>query len=395
MTLPRPHPNQATILSHPARFKVADCGRRFGKSALCIHYLIDPVLHGHPVAYFAPKYKLLLEFWRDMYAVLKPVLRRVNATERRMEAITGGVAEFWTLEDKDAGRSRKYKRIVVDEAGLVPGLVDTWNEAIRPTLADLQGDGLLSGTPKGRNDFWRIYQWGAQSLEPNWKSFHYTTYDNPFIKTAEIDAMRDSMSDRAFRQEILAEFIDDGGGVFRNVKNRAVIDGSQPSTSVTVWGVDWGRTNDYTVVTVFDPDKRAMIHVDRWNNTPFEQQLGRLEALMGRYPPYVVVAERNSFGLALIEALALRGVPVAPFEMSNISKNQIVDALSLAFEREPYNGGISIQRVEWLIAELEAFEQQRTTSLGLPTYSAPSGMHDDGVIATALGWHACRWANGE
>src|SRR5262245_55846883 len=106
LTLPRPHAAQRAMLREARRYNVAACGRRFGKSTLAIELLSRPALEAQPVGYFAPTYKLLTELWRWLDMTLRPVMRRANATDRRIELITGGVIECWTLEDPNAGRSR-------------------------------------------------------------------------------------------------------------------------------------------------------------------------------------------------------------------------------------------------------------------------------------------------
>ncbi len=98
-------------------------------------------------------------------------------------------------------------------------------------------------------------------------------------------------------------------------------------------------------------------------------------------------------GDPLIEELFYeRGLPVQPFVTTNKSKTRIIDALALACE----HGKIGIPAdASWLIHELEAFEQRSTSLLGLPTYAAPDGMHDDGVISLALAYSGARWAGGD
>src|SRR5579863_533254 len=114
--LPRPHPGQSLILNSCKRFNVVSCGRRFGKTTLGLHRLIGPALDGHPVGWFSPTYKYHAEAWREFVRILDPLIVRKNATAGLIELVTGGTLEFWTLSDQDAGRSRKYKRIGIDEA---------------------------------------------------------------------------------------------------------------------------------------------------------------------------------------------------------------------------------------------------------------------------------------
>jgi len=112
-------------------------------------------------------------------------------------------------------------------------------------------------------------------------------------------------------------------------------------------------------------------------------QRGRLLGLCDRFRPSVVLAEENSIGAPIIEQLVRDGVPVQPFVTSNSSKAEIIDALTLAFERQT----IRIVDDPVLIGELESFEATRLPS-GLMRYAAAEGCHDDTVMALALAWWA-------
>lgn len=208
LTLVRPHRNQIPILRSQKRYNVIRAGRRFGKStlipALCAETTVRDDL---PVGLFFPRYKLMTEVWRDLVARFRPVARRVREDEKRIELINGTHMEFWTLEDPDAGRSRKYGRIIVDEAGLQRDLRSRWSEALRPTLSDYQGDAYFFGTPKGRKT---DYEWFCKRHETDrdWHEFHFSSYDNPHLKKEEIDAMVAELGDLVAAQEVFAEFVD-------------------------------------------------------------------------------------------------------------------------------------------------------------------------------------------
>ena len=377
------HPGQDRLLREARRFNVGSMGRRWGKSVLAELLMTETAgERGDRVGYFAPTYKLLAETWRDLDADLGPVLIERSLTERRMKMLTGGVIEMWSLEDVDAGRSRRYNRVIIDEAGLVKHLGDTWERAIRPTLADLEGDAWFLGTPKGRNFFWQAWQRGQDHVAyPDWNSWQMPTSVNPWIKPAEIEAMRQSMTERSFRQEILAEFLEDGGGVFRFVRESAT---SAPLTAGEeghqyAIGCDWGRENDATVYVVVDIGERRMVALDRMLVTDYALQRMRLHALASAFGRPIILAEQNSIGGPVIEQLQREGLAVSPFVTTNSTKAQIIDALALAFERRE----LRILPDPVLIAELEAFESERLPS-GLLRYGAPEGQHDDTVIAAAL-----------
>lgn len=373
------------MASESRRYNVGNCGRRFGKSEFGVDVLIDPALDGHPVAWFAPTYKLLTEAWRDTKRVLGPIIVAKDEGEHRLEIATGGVIEMWTLSDENAGRSRKYRRVVIDEAAMAPNLMAVWNAAISPTLMDLGGDAWIFSTPKGRNGFWQMYQWGQDPLEPDWASWTFTSYDNPFIDPAEIDVLKRRLPERVFQQEILAQFLDDAGGVFRRVIEAATLaDNAQPIDGHQyVMGVDWGKSADFTAIAVWDVTEQQLVTLDRFNQIDYRVQRQRLGALADRWRPDVIECETNAMGEPIIEQLRQDGLPVRGFTTTNATKGAIIEALALAFER----ASIQIVADPVLVGELQAFEMTRLPS-GAIRYSAPEGMHDDTVMAAAIGYHA-------
>jgi hypothetical protein len=382
VTLPRPHPSQRKILDTCRRFNVVACGRRFGKSVLGEHRLIGPALEGHPVAWFAPTYKYLAEAWRDFQRVLRPVIRRSNETERRIELVTGGTLEFWSLEDGDAGRSRKYKRVVIDEAAKVKGLEKAWNEAIRPTLTDLKGDADFYSTPKGRDFFWRAFTWGEDAGKPDWACWQLPTTANPHIDPAEVEAARVDVPERVFDQEYLAKFLENAGGVFRNVASsidrgrsgsRKVPD---PGKQYSI-GVDLARIEDFTVITVVDSDGRQVFY-ERFNQISWERQIG---AIVTACRPFraVVYVDCTGVGDPIFERLLAAGLDVQPYQFTNASKGRLIDHLAMQLEQNKLRLMDIPEQENELIAYAYELTPSRNVRMG-----APEGMHDDAVIALAL-----------
>jgi phage FluMu gp28-like protein len=388
-TLPRLHPGQRRILEHRRRFAVLALGRRFGKTTLAVDLVLRTAFAEQPAGWFAPTYQLLADAWRELKRRTGPVTRRVSEVEHRLELLNGGVLECWSMDGPDPARGRKYARVVLDEASLVRDLDAVWHGAIRPTLTDLRGDALFLGTPKGHNGFWRLYQRGVVG-EDDWSAHTAPTADNPHIDPAEIAAARRGMPDRVFAQEYEAVFLQDGGGVLRRVRDAATAlpqDRAQEGHTYR-FGVDWGRTTDATAIAVYDTTLSACVALDRFTDTAYAVQVGRLKGLVERFRPTTVVAERNGMGEPLVELLQRAGLPVQPFLTTNQSKADLIDALALAFE----TAELTIVDDPVLIGELEAYEAERLPS-GLVRYGAPAGGHDDCVMALALavGSHARRW----
>ena len=300
-----------------------------------------------------------------------------------MEFMTGGVLEFWSLDNPDSARGRKYRRIVVDEAALIPNLFNVWNFSLRPMLVDYTGDAFFLSTPRGLNGFWQLWQLGQDERNHEWRSWKMPTTANPHIPASEVEAMRLTMPERVFAQEVLADFIDDAGGVFRRVREAATAKGRRETLNNTyVMGVDWGKHNDFTVITTIDIDQMEMVQMDRFNQIDYAVQVGRLKAICEHWKPIAVVVERNSIGEPLIENLIRDGLPVQPFTTTNASKAQIIDGLALAFERNQ----LRILDDEVLINELLAYDMERLPS-GLLRYGAPDGFHDDCVVSLALAYY--------
>ena len=362
-------------------------GRRWGKSQLGIDVAIEVALQACPVGWFSPTYKMLGDVWRECTRLLQPVISRAVVQDKRLELVTGGVIEMWSLEDPDAGRSRKYKRVVIDEAALVRHLEQAWTESIRPTLADYKGDAFFLSTPKGHNYFWSLHNLGLDPEAKEWACWQMPTTANPYIDPAEVDAARQNLPERAFLQEFMAEFIEDSGGVFRNVQNS--IDEGRTATDPKVigrkhfLGVDLARTEDFTVLVVFD-DKGRQCYLERFNQISWERQVGRIVDVAGIYDAEVWMdttgvgdpVYENTQGEAFRRGL---DITIEGYKFTATSKTALIDNLAMSIER----GELGLMDNPTQTAELQAYQYDVTPS-GNVRMTAPPGMHDDIVIALAL-----------
>ncbi len=372
---------QQEIVHHPARFKVLACGRRFGKTQIALELICNHLMERHSCAYFAPSHIMTFEVWEAIKMLMSPLISRVRETESRIELINGGLFECWTART-EAVRGRKYHFVVIDEAALIPD-ASVWHAAIRPLLADYRGSALFASTPRGRNWFWQLYN----RRDEGWHSWSFPTATNPFIEAAEVEDARRSLPERVFQQEFLAEFLEDGGAVFRNIETVC----QQPVADTAgrcVFGVDWGRDYDFTAISVMDTSGNQLF-LERFNQVSYNLQRDRLSLLYDRFKPVVILAESNSVGAVNIDALRADGLPVEPFTTTAQSKMSLVEKLSLAMEK----GEVKLLDDEVLKYELQIYQMSRTPH-GNWYYSAPPGEHDDTVIATALSYWASQRYSG-
>ena len=381
LTLPRPHPNQRRVLTETRRFNVVACGRRFGKTSIGINRMAATALAGQPVGWFAPTYKMLQEVWRESSNLLHSVASRSLVGEHRIELVTGGVVDMWSLDSPNTVRGRRYRRVILDEAAIVPDLEQAWNEAIRPTLTDMQGDAFFLSTPKGHNYFWRLFCRGEDPEYADHISWSMPTTANPLIAAGEVEAARREMPDRSYRQEYLAEFIEDGGGVFRGVSE--VVDGGRSDSDPPMpgadymMGVDLARIEDFTVLCVLAANGRQVYH-ERFNQISWERQIQSVIRVAGQYRARVLV-DSTGVGDPIFEALRRAGLNVSGYQFTSQSKEALIDALAMGIEQ----GGLRLMDVPAQTAELQAFQYELTPARHV-RMGAPSGMHDDCVIALAL-----------
>lgn len=380
---PKLHDKQREVAESPARFKVVAAGRRFGKSRLGSALCVAEALRGGRAWWVAPSYPVATVGWR-MLRVLSAKIPGTNVkqAEHTIEFAGGGEVRARSSDNPDSLRGDGLDFVVLDECAFMKR--ETWAEVLRPALSDKLGKALFISTPKGRGWFWELYQRGIRD-EDGWKSYCFPTNTNPHILQSEIDAARKELPEMIFRQEYLAEFIDDSGGVFRRVQEAARVDPvtePQPGRQYTA-GVDVAASIDYTVVTVMDVASREAVYIDRFNRVDYNVLIDRLEAVYRRFGMDTMKIESNSIGQPVIDAILMRGMNVIPFTTTSATKQAIIQNLQAAFE----NGEIGIINDPVLIGELLSFESKRNAS-GSFGYSAPDGMHDDCVMSLAIAWDA-------
>ena len=383
-----PHAGQKEVHNSDARFKVLSAGRRWGKTRLGVNECIDAASKGGRAWWVSPSYKTSEVGWRPLRQIAHKIPgAEIRLVDRMVTLPGGGFVAVRSADNPDSLRGEGLDFVVMDECAFMQR--EAWTEAIRPALSDRQGKALFISTPKGRNWFWEIYQRGLQGDE-GWQSWQFPTAANPFIQASEIEAARRDLPEIIFRQEYLAEFVDDQGGVFRRVQEAAVLDPREPETNRQyVAGVDVASSVDYTVVSVLDAETKEMVYLDRFNRVDYPVLIDRLESVYHRYNLTSMTVEANSIGRPVIDELVKRGLAIVPFTTTSATKQSIIQSLQAAFE----NAQIKVLNNPVLIGELLSFESKRAPS-GSFTYSAPDGMHDDCVMSLAIAWHAIsaeRW----
>ena len=393
VVLPRPHAKQAEIEHHAAKRKVIVAGRRAGKTTLAAMTACHRARDGRRVLLASPTQDQADQFWEKCKEWLGPLtdagIVHKNETRRTMDFPNGGRIKAKTAHDADTLRGDYADFLVLDEFALMAP--DAWDLVGAPMLLDNDGDAWFISTPRRKNHFHAMYVRALGDDTDRWHAWHFTSHDNPHLSPEALAEITADLSDDAYRQEILAEFLDNEGAVFRNIA--PCLGAPDPADRArhkghhVVLGADWGKVGDYTAFSVVCSDCHAELARHRANRIDYHVQRQDLVTLCQRWGVAVVIAESNAMGEPIIEQLQrdpdLARVAIQPFETTAVTKPPLIESLRLAFEREECQW----QSDPIWTSELEAYEVKYSAVTGRPQYSAPEGVHDDTVMARALAWH--------
>ena len=243
------HSPQSKIASDTHRFRVVNCGRRFGKTTLAVLEMVAKAVYkkNRNICYIAPTYQQARDIaWQELKKICLPVTNKVN--ESRLEIVIDTVDKGTSIimlrgwESIETLRGQKFDFIVVDEIASMRNWITNWQEVIRPTLTDVRGEALFISTPKGFNHFYDLYN--LENKDTDYKSFHFTSYDNPFIPFDEIEKAKKELTEDRFSQEYMADFRKTQGLVYKEFdRSRHLYTDELNVTIERLASCDWGFTN--------------------------------------------------------------------------------------------------------------------------------------------------------
>lgn len=210
-------PWQKKVYSDDTRFKVIVAGRRCGKSRLSAVSLLVEGLRcpqGSAVMYVAPTQGQARQIIWDLLMELgREVIQSSHVNNMDITLINGAKIYVRGSDRPDTLRGVSLTYLVLDEVADIKQ--ETWEKVLRAALSDKKGKALFIGTPKGRNWFYDIYNLGSEGTDEEWKSWHFTTKDNPLIDPKEIEGAKKTLSSFAFKQEYEASFDNAGTDTFK------------------------------------------------------------------------------------------------------------------------------------------------------------------------------------
>jgi len=276
------HPAQKQVVENNSRFKILLAGRRFGKTVLAVEEIVFTAVNKQDarVVYIAPTFQsardIALEQLKNRTA---DIVIQVNETRLEVEVFNkfGGTSKIFlrSWDNIETLRGQAFDFIALDEVAQYRNFWIGWQEVLRPTLTDKRGKVLFISTPSGYNHLYDLYNLSLTDSE--FKSFHFTSYDNPFLPKDEIDTAKTQMTPERFAQEYMASFQKTAGLVYKEFSREKHLYSELPEGSFEkVGGIDFGYTHPAVVLDIRTDGERFFVE-DEW------VRMGRTETQLAEY----------------------------------------------------------------------------------------------------------------
>ncbi len=382
-----PHQIQEEIILDNSRFKILNAGRRFGKSLLGAYIATYEILQSNKKVWIvAPTNSLTEKIWRELYkwfiGPLNPLVKQIYIGNGNLRIVLKN--ESWleckSTHDPTSLIGEGLDLLIADEASRIKEVA--WHESLRPTLSDRVGKLVAISTPRGsKNWFYKEFRRGINK-DLGFKSWTMPTNANPYFPEIEWEQIKKEYGEDnpIFRQEFLAEIIDDTGAVFRNIRKciGGDLEDSRANERYSI-GIDLAKSLDFTVKIVIRHSDRQVVYFERYNNVTYDEQIEKIISLSKKYNNANILIDSTGVGDPVFDILKKKGANVKPFKFTNPSKENLIRNLMIAME----NLEVKYPEIDVLLNELEVFEYKLGSS-GVFRYEAPDGEHDDCVIALAL-----------
>lgn len=380
-----PHAKQRPIIESDARFRIIRAGRRFGKTKISAREIVRSAITqpGSMNWWVSNRWKNTRRGYRNVVKMIPPeLLAKPAPMDTSPELIlrfkNGSSIEFYSGESPDSMAGEGVDFVVVDEAALIRDAA--WQQLIRPTLMDSGGKALIISTPRGKNWFHDIWHRGDDPDEPNYESWHFTSYDNPYLQHDDIDEAKRTLPAIIYAQEIEAEFVDNAASIFQLPEGTVLHELADPRGHVCV-GIDLADKNDFTVISgARSEDRKPCLHA-RFNEIGWANQRARIMAELRaldenpEVEAVTVLMDVGGVGDVVYEDLQFAGFDIIPVNFTGWKEKAVKLLASDLGQSQAY---ILFEQK----SEFEHYEYE-ITAAGRYKFEASQG-HDDEVSAKLL-----------
>lgn len=287
------NPWQLQVAKDSHRFRVVCVGRRGGKTTLAAEEIKGKSIYNNEVrvAYIAPTYGQARDIiWQTLVKEMAAVIVKKDETRLELEVNnihgTTSLIQLRGWESVESMRGQKFHFIVVDEVAMMRNFESAWQEVVVPSLTDTKGEAMFISTPRGFNHFYRMFN--REMEDDQWKSFHFTTYDNPAIDPEEIEKLKKQLTPDRFAQEYLAEFYKTEGLVYKEFNRDRHLYKELPRNEYykTAVGVDWGFRHPAAVIQIKIDNNGNYFVENEWYKT--EKTNEQIAEIVQSFDPHYV-----------------------------------------------------------------------------------------------------------
>ena len=205
---------QQQIFDDGARFRVAVCGRRFGKTHLSKWEIARAArFPNRRILYLAPNYRQAKSIiWQDLKDELgaRRWIKKINESELSIRLVNNTLIELRSAESSDNIRGISSDFVVLDECAFMDP--EVFYQVVRPTLSDTGGGALFITTPQGQNWIYELFL--NAKHQSDWSSYQFTTLEGGQVAPEEIEAAKADLDERTFATEYLADFTSTSNRIF-------------------------------------------------------------------------------------------------------------------------------------------------------------------------------------
>ncbi len=414
-------PHAAQMQIHRARdkrFRMVCTGRRFGKTLCLAAELLDRggCEKGGDYGWVAPTYSVAergIEAFRKFgFGFVQESGRAPCRVEfQGRDGFPRTRIWFLSADNPDNMRGFGFQGVVIDEAATIPH--DVWQYVLRPTISQTLGWAMLVSTPMGRNWFYDLFTRGMDPLETNYASFTFPSNASPYFPPQEWEEARRVYGEHAFRQEYMAEFMEDCAGVFKGIDACLFNPGMEvrgQNSEISgeyyrnvVIGCDVAKHKDWTVLIAMDAETGRCFAMERFNQLDWTIQKERIVGFARKWGGRVIM-DATGIGDPIYDDLKRVLPDIEPCLLTMGKKMELIERLRMAVEQRKvswpaassWSDSLAVGQSDcrtagpsdWgiLTNEMKRYEFEFGET-GRISYGAPSGYHDDCVIALALANH--------
>jgi PBSX family phage terminase large subunit len=293
----------------------------------------------------------------------------------------GSILYFKGADNFDSLRGISPNYLFIDEFAFMKQ--DAWRQVLKPALSVSGKRCYIASTPRTKqSDFYSMFVQGQEN-NSRYKSFHMTYKENPLANLEEVEDARKNLPEVIFKAEFLAEFINQGGEVFRNVDNVCILDKQEIDLKEKYFaGIDLGRQNDFTVLIIMN-SKKEVVFLYRDNQKDWNDIISDLVSILKGWNVRKVYVESNNVGDVVIDMLRKECGSMIDSYWTGKDKPDLIESLIVEFE----NMNIKLPKKEIypeLYNELISYTYEYNVKTRTIKYGAPQGIHDDCVMSLAI-----------